>query len=298
MFFTCLNDTYEKGRNIMPKMGERAKGAMRKFVKKILRVNLGLDKILKELELKNMLELSPADQFIFSHHEYFTQGHYHKHYPEWRMRRINKILEIYGTDYFKGKRVLELGGGLGDIGAFFAELGAEVLSLEGRACNRNIANLRYRNLKNFKSVDCDLESDFSDLGRFDLVINFGVIEIIQNIDNVLDCCMKLSDEIVLETMVCDSSNPDKIVFVDMDIETIDGPLNEKEKGARPSPAYLENYFAKNDFSVTRYFTPDLTTTYLASDGKPHHVYDWTPKDDNSITKRRFWRFKKIKQSIP
>ena len=37
-----------------------------------------------------------------------------------------------GFDFFKGKKILELGAGHGDIGAFFAELGADVLCLDGR----------------------------------------------------------------------------------------------------------------------------------------------------------------------
>ena len=44
---------------------------------------------------------------------FFHEGHFHEHYDDWRMRRIRKVMEIYGSD-FRGKRVLELGGGLGD----------------------------------------------------------------------------------------------------------------------------------------------------------------------------------------
>jgi len=260
---------------------------LRAIARKMLhktRFHLGLDEVFKEVKSRNML-LSPVDQFLFCHHKYFGSGHFHWHYQEWRMKRIRKILEIYGID-FKGKKVLELGGGIGEIGAFFAELGADVLSLEGRACNRNYANLKYRNSGKFLSIARDLEKDFSDLGRFDLVINFGMTEVIQNVTNLLDCCMELSDEIVLETMVCDSSDPNKIVFVQMNPEAIDNPLAKTGRGARPSPVYIEDYFAKNDFSVTRYFTNDLNTAY--------HTYDWIAKNDGSAvdSMRRFWRFKK------
>lgn len=262
---------------------------LKSIAKKILyraRASLGLDEILEEVKLKNMIDitnLSAVGQFLFSHYKYFKTGHYHWHYPEWRMRRIRKILEIYGVD-FRDKKILEIGGGLGDIGAFFAELGADVLSLEARACNRNIANLKYADLNNFKSVECDLERDFSNLGRFDLIINFGALEVIQNVAHVLECCIKLSDDIVLETMVCDSSDQNKIIFVDLDPEEIDHPI--RGISARPSPAYIENFFIKNKFSVTQYFTPDLNTSV--------HIYDWVAKNDNSVisNRRRFWRFKK------
>ena len=59
---------------------------------------------------------------------------------------------MYGIDYFKNKNVLELGGGHGEIGAFFAELGANVLCLDGREQNVNFANLKHRKLNNFKCI--------------------------------------------------------------------------------------------------------------------------------------------------
>ena len=257
------------------------------------------DQIIRNLELININQHSQSssiDQYIFAHYKHFTQGHFHRHYPAWRMKRIQKVLEIYGLD-FKGKRILETGGGLGDIGAFFAELGAEVISLEGRVSNRNFANLKYRHLKNFTSVDCDLEMDFSHLGRFDLIINFGSLEVVKNIDTLMKSCAALSDKIVLETLVCDSENPKKVIYVKEPYAfenaayisggSIDSPIHSI--GARPSPSYIEKYFTENGFSFVQHFDEDLNTQWVK--------YDWSHKNDNRLMEhqyqlRRFWQFKK------
>ncbi|NQW23743.1 MAG: methyltransferase domain-containing protein [SAR202 cluster bacterium] len=251
-------------------------------VNPVLRRMLGSKKSMGNA-VGNPFSHGAVDAFIASNYAYFRSGHFHEHYSEWRMRRIRKILQIYEVEFFNGKTILEIGGGHGDIGAFFAELGADVLSLEARDENRTFANLKYRHLTNFKSLKRDVEDDFADLGRFDLIINFGLLEVVSNIDNVMSCCAKLSDDIILETMVCDSTDPTKTLFVDMDPRGIDNPL--QGKSARPSPTYIENYFKNQNFSATRYFDSDLNS----SGG---HRYDWEHKNDDSVKVglRRFWRF--------
>lgn len=260
--------------------------------RKILRFVYLISEVGKCLEQLNYLvyngpSCSAIDSFILSNYQYLRKGHFDKHYVEWRMSRIRKILQIYDIDFFIGKKVMEVGGGLGNIGAFFAEIGAKVLSLEGRRVNRNFANLRYRNLKNFKSVEGDLEQDFMHLGKFDLIINFGVLEVVKNVDNVMACCAELSDDILLETMVCDSTDPSKIVFVELDPTGIDNPMSGIS--ARPSPAYIEKFFVDRGFSVYRYFDRDLNAG--------RHRYDWEHNNDNSVedSMRRFWRFKRERQ---
>jgi SAM-dependent methyltransferase len=223
----------------------------------------------------------PVDKFILLNLLFNYRSHFSPHYVDWRMRRINKVLEIYGLD-FKDKKILELGGGLGDIGAFFAELGATVVSAEGRVANRNFANLRYRDIPTFKSVPCNLEEDFTDLGRFDLIINFGLLEVVKDVRHVLECCTKMSDKVVLETLVCDSLDPNHVVFRELDTAGRDNPLSGIS--SQPSPLLIENFFTERGFKVDRYFTADLNTY--------KHRYDWEHANngyvDDSI--RRFWNF--------
>lgn len=61
-------------------------------------------------------------------------GHCH----EWRLKRISAIVEYVGADWFRGKRILEIGCGLGDIGAILWAFGADVVFSEGRPENVEI----------------------------------------------------------------------------------------------------------------------------------------------------------------
>ena len=231
--------------------------------------------------------LSPIERYISLNYFYRRSGLFHFSYEEWRIRRINKILELYGIDYFKNRNICELGSGHGDIGAFFAELGANVLCLDGRIQNVNLANLKYRELGNFKCKHFNLENDFSHFGKFDLILNFGLIYHLKNVDSHLNCCFKMADDVLLESVVCDSTDPDKIFFCDenrdVDEEAVEGT------GSRPSPFYIEKIAKENNFEVVRYFSEDLNSGDL-------FFYDWEHKNDNRLGDgfklRRFWRFKK------
>jgi 2-polyprenyl-3-methyl-5-hydroxy-6-metoxy-1,4-benzoquinol methylase len=240
-----------------------------------------------QIERRSAISLvgeSSVDRFIAQHFLYLDSGHFYESYKEWRMRRMRKLLEIYGMD-FEGKRILELGAGIGDIGSFFAELGAEVMGLEGRAVNCNLAKLRFRHLKNYEIRQCNLEDDLGDLGRFDLIINFGLIEVIENFEALLKTCMDLSDTMFLETMVCDSEDPHKLVYVDMPADQYnDWPLSGKSP--RPSPSYIERLFSENGFRICRHFDHDLNVS--------PHCYNWSHKNDGSVKneQRRFWSFVK------
>ena len=153
---------------------------------------------LENIENARVKLYDPIDRYITEQYIISTPAnHFHHHYDEWRGRRIAKILELHGLD-FQGLKILELGGGHGDIGAFFASLGAEVVSAEARAYNRNFANIKYRNIPSFQSVDCNLETDFTHLGHFDLIINFGFLEVVEDASLVIDCCTRMSDNIFLE----------------------------------------------------------------------------------------------------
>ncbi len=269
-------------------------------IKKLYDSIVDLLRILKTVILKNVNRfdmqlhnaiLSPVERHIFLSSMYNKAGLFHPSYEDWRVKRINKILEIYGIDYFNNKKILELGGGHGDIGAFFAELGANVLCLEGRIQNVNFAKLKHHKIKNFKCLQFNLENDFSKFGRFDLIINLGLLYHLKNVEAHLNYCFKMSDDILLESVVCDSTDPYKIFFCDenkkIDEEALGGT------GSRPSPFYIERIAKENNFEVIRYFSEDLNCGN-------QFIYNWSHRNDNNLggnfKLRRFWRFKKIKAS--
>ena len=260
---------------------------------------IDLELLKRSVELQER-QLSPIDKHIFLSGLINRRGLFHTSYENWRVRRCNKLLEIYGVSYFKGKKILELGAGHGDIGAFFAELGAQVLCLDGRIQNVNFASLKHRKIPNIRFEQFNLEKDFSSFGRFDLIINFGLIYHLRNVESHLKCCFSAADDMVLETVVCDSTDPEKIFFCDerqaVDEEALEGT------GSRPSPFYIERIAQENDFDVFRFFTADLNSGQ-ENPTEYQFRYDWEHKNDDSYNAhfggpdlRRFWRCKKTDAS--
>ncbi|GAB6054616.1 hypothetical protein JCM17960_34360 [Magnetospira thiophila] len=225
----------------------------------------------------------PLDGLLLDHHLRLDQGHFAVSYPHWRLVRLRKMFEILGHD-FAGMRVLDLGAGLGDMGAVLAGLGAEVVAAEGRAINRAYAAMRYRDLPGYSVVAFDGEKDFTALGRFDLILNFGFLEVIRNIGNVIDCCGKMADRVLVDTLVCDSSNAEEVKSYAYETAFDDHPL-WGNICSRPSPAYVERHFGELGFKAERHFTKDLETDY--------YIYDWIPTNSlnlelNGKFLRRFW----------
>jgi SAM-dependent methyltransferase len=245
----------------------------------------------KILTLLGNTILSPIDRHIFLSSIYGGSDLNDLFFEGWNIKRIDKILELYGIDYFNNKSILELGCGHGDIGAFFAELGANVLCLDGRPQSVNLANLKHRKVNNFKCLQCNLENDFTEFGKFDLIINFGLLYHLKNVTDHLNYCFKMSDDIMLESEVCDSTDPYKIIFYDedkdIDVNALEGI------GSLPSPFFIERIAQENNFEGTRYFSADLNYD--------NFIYDWEHKNNDPggkiITLRRCWRFKKIGTSL-
>ena len=124
------------------------------------------------------------------------------------------------------------------------------LCLDGRRQNVNFAKLKHRNLANIRFEQFKLETDFSCFGRFDLLINFGMLYHLRHVDAHLKTCFGVADDILLESVVCDSSDPQKILLraerAEIDDEALDGI------GSRPSPFYIERLASEAGFDFTRF----------------------------------------------
>lgn len=235
----------------------------------------------------NSMKPSPyfIDDYISDNFIYNRIGHFHPHYREWTMRRINKILQIFDLDDFIDKKVLILGDGIGNFGQFFASIGSKVTILEGRTFNINFARLRaVRQLFKHEIIihKFDLNKDFTKFGKFDFIINFGLVEMIDDPIILLSCCSKMSDVIILETLVSDSLDKEFVGHKKFNPDFIDSGLTDTV--SRPSPYWIESFFVNRGFLVSEYFDKDLNT--------PSHIYDWIPNFDNSMDeiRRRFWVF--------
>jgi len=248
-------------------------------------------KVVRALDRSHLRQIEPllspverhlARVAVAEHH-----GLFHHSYHDWQTRRIDKLLELYGVDWFIGRSILELGCGHAEIAAFFADLGAEVLAVDGRAKNINYARLRHRDVSRLSFAVHDLEDDFSQLGQFDLIINFGLLYHLRDVGAHLRRCFALTNEMVLESVVCDSSDPDLVLLREenpgIDEESLRGV------GSRPSPFFIERIAAEEGFDVERIFSSDLNSGQ-------QFCYDWEHRNDGSANddfiNRRFWRFRR------
>jgi hypothetical protein len=126
-------------------------------------LNRAVQSSIGRLTYANLTGRSERDRYLISEEYFHDSGHNSDHYAEWRVNRITKIMTHLGTSY-DGMKVLELGGGSCYIGAFMAERGAKVLSLEGRIENVVKAQLRFEHIDSLEIRTFDLEQGFSDLG--------------------------------------------------------------------------------------------------------------------------------------
>lgn len=228
---------------------------------------------------------SPVEQFVAMSYATRSDGLFDGTYDLWRVKRLSKMLELLGLEWFPGKRVLELGAGHGDMGAVFADLGAQVTCVEGRDENLVFGRLKHRGVTGLDFVKMDLDQDFRSLGDFDLILHLGLLYHIADIDQHLGQVFELSDDVMLESVVCDSTDPHRVVVIDENVDINEEALNGR--GCRPSPFYIERVAAEHGFDVERHFGPGLNSA--------HYVYDWEHSDSGELggfELRRFWRLQK------
>jgi len=92
---------------------------------------------------------------------------------------------------FKNKKVLELGAGIGFISEYLRDTyNCDCLVVEGRGENIEIGKKMFPNLKFMKY---DLEEKF-DFGKFDYVLNFGLIYHLKNFKENLICSINSLNE--------------------------------------------------------------------------------------------------------
>lgn len=213
-------------------------------------------------------------------------GRFMDHYRGWRPKRIQKIEQIFGKEFFKDKTILELACGYGDIGKHFKEnLGAKVTFAEGR--EEHIPHI-IENNPECEVIHLNQENPWQLEEKFDIIIHFGVMYHLENWKQDLECTLKHSNLIILESEIADSYDP-KFEQKFIDPESYDQSIHPDRKATRPSAGYVESVFKENGFSFVRYDDSDL------NDGL--HRYDWlvtgnaerpgvTRNDGGGL--RRFW----------
>jgi SAM-dependent methyltransferase len=132
----------------------------------------------------------------------------------------------------KGKRVLDLGCGVGHLAIRLQQMGCSVVCVDGRA--QNIESLRER-YPQLEAHVGDVEQDLSRFGRFDIVFSYGLLYHLENtLQSIRNMAAVCGDLLLLESIVCDHTLP----LVRIDDESKD--FNQAMAGlaGRPTPHYV------------------------------------------------------------
>lgn len=132
-----------------------------------------------------------------------------------------------------GKRVLDLGCGVGHLGTKLVQMGATVVCVDGRESNIASLRTRYPHLEaHVGNVETEPLSRF---GRFHIVFSYGLLYHLENPLQSLRNMESVCDEmLLLETIICDH----ELALVRMEDESTD--VNQALGGiaGRPTPHYV------------------------------------------------------------
>lgn len=197
------------------------------------------------------------------------------HYVDWREKRIATVVKYYEKDFFRGKRILELGCGYADIGARFLEMGATVTCSDGRGEHLEVVKRRHPNLITVQA-DLDMEWPFNE--QYEIIINFGVLYHLRNPGLLIENCCNTSNTLILETVVCDSPGENLVLYTKED--GYDQALNGI--GSRPSTRYVEKKLRECGMVYDRVID--------ARCNSGPHQYDWLEPNTTVPVEclRRFW----------
>ena len=194
----------------------------------------------------------------------------------WQNTRIKFMLELYPSNFFKNKRILELGAFDGYLGNYFRSiLGADVTLVEGREehCNNIRRNYPLLNVKNY-----NLDTIEWPFGKYDIIINFGLYYHLENFHKEhLINCIRHCDLMFFESVIHDSIIP-KIEFK----HERGNDQSLSEIGGVPTTSYVENIFKEENCKFTKYTDKKLNAY--------SHRYDWVENNSDVLYDfyRRFW----------
>ena len=203
-----------------------------------------------------------------------------KEYKVWRTKRVKKIENLYGDNFFEGISVLELGCGKGLIGNLLTKKGAKVTLTEGR--QEYLEDIKKLNSSS-EVLYLDQNIEWNLRKKFDVVIHWGVLYHLDNWRQDLKCALKHGNLIFLESEVCDSDNCDFELKI-QEFDYYDQSLNGI--GSRPSANNIEKHLVQLGAHFKRFDDKDLSSN--------HHIYDWKVKNTNRWKNGlcRFWIIEK------
>lgn len=218
---------------------------IKKYIGKYLVSKYEVNKIEKKhenemLELSNDLsEVRSELKLIKIKQEEQNKNNFSDHYIPWREKRVTEIIRHYGPLWFRGKSILELGCGYGEVGNNFEGLGAIVTYCDARQEHLDVI-LKHR--PHCRVVRADINHEWPFEEKFDLVVHMGVLYHLDNMEFSIKKAIECAEHLVLETEVCDSNDPDVNLSVQENVSGYDQSVTGL--GSRPSVAYVERLLEK------------------------------------------------------
>jgi 2-polyprenyl-3-methyl-5-hydroxy-6-metoxy-1,4-benzoquinol methylase len=166
-----------------------------------------------------------------------------------------------------GKRVLDVGCGVGHFSRFYLERGCTWFGIEGRQSNIDVMRRLYPDVDG--AVADVQDSSFGHRGQYDVVHCFGLLYHLESpmaaLRNIRAVCTRF---LLLETMVADANMP--LMLIVDESKSVNQAL--AGVGCRPSPAYVTMALNRVGFRHI----------YLASPGPDHRDFRFEWRNDLSI----------------
>src|SRR6185436_6242439 len=199
-------------------------------------------------------------------------------YLDWNQKRIKGILDFYGHKFMYSKKILDLGCGHADISGVFYRLGADITAVDARQEHLKIASKKYPGIK---TVKADLDRGWPFHGKsFDLILDLDLLCHLSDYETHLRNVCHSTNYLILETSVCDSSDPNKVVIINENKSIYD--LSVNGVSCRPSAVAIERVLTECGMTFKRQDNARFNCN--------SYVYDWEEKNnqDCNINKRRIW----------
>lgn len=181
-------------------------------------------------------------------------------YEEWSARRVGKLVQVLGADWFPGKRVLDVGTGHGMNGKNIAALGANVVFTDARPTY--VETLKK---DGFEAYVMDNEKEWTVDGPFDLIIHWGLLYHVDHWRQDIRCAMERTPLLCLETCIATGTDPHEELKIHEKLTSLDHAVSGV--GTIMSAVCMENYLTEQNLSYTRYDDADLNVAR-------HHCYNW------------------------
>lgn len=162
--------------------------------------------------------------------------------PAYRRINARRLEHLATLDLpLAGRRVLELGSGIGDLSHFFLDRGCEVTALEGRDQNLAFHEEQYGSLPSYpglRTLRVDFRAPPSLEGRWEIVFCYGLLYHLERPGSLLKWAAdRCSDLLLLETVVAWPGSSTTLVID----EPTAGPTQALDgRGCRPDRANLRD----------------------------------------------------------